>query len=463
MKKRLTTPINNKYYIRTVTGGLNGAVAGNPTIKGANVLCNCVGYANGRFNESINDPDLKGAALAFKYQLVCNAENFIESAKRQGLKISNTPIEGGVMVWQKGATLGGGDGAGHVAFVEAVYDDGTILTSESGWASWAFKTIRRSNANGRWGQGSAYKFRGCIINPSIKNPKKVPAPKLIVDGVGGENTVRAMQRFLGTPQDGVLSGQRKTLRDKYYPAFTAVEYGTGGSVCVKYLQKWLAIDQDGIMGQGTVKALQKKLGISVDGIFGTNSMKAWQKYLNEHKKATYPKETKQDKMLAWAKKIAGEKYHYVEWKENVAKTHTCPVCTGRKYDDYYGWNCIGFAWACWHNGAGLASKCNCYVFTDYHYNQLTRLPYDDASAMARARIGLNDVYLMRDPNGLSLSQLKKGDVIAYFTNSGYVHTALYIGNGQIADCTSGRADEIKYGVNSYTNYKIKLAFRYTGK
>ena len=81
MKKLLTQPKNCKYYIRTVTGGLNGAVAGKPAIVGANVLCNCVGYANGRFNQVINDPNLVGVNAKFRYQLVCNAENFIESAK----------------------------------------------------------------------------------------------------------------------------------------------------------------------------------------------------------------------------------------------------------------------------------------------------------------------------------------------------------------------------------------------
>ena len=79
MKIRTTQPKNNKYYIRTVSGGYNGAVAGKPTISGANVLCNCVGYANGRFNEI-------GDYGRCKYQLVCNAENFIERAKRQGVK-----------------------------------------------------------------------------------------------------------------------------------------------------------------------------------------------------------------------------------------------------------------------------------------------------------------------------------------------------------------------------------------
>ena len=81
MKTRTTRPKNNRYYIRTVSGGLNGAVSGKPAVPGANVLCNCVGYANGRFNEIINDPELKGIYKAFKYQLVNTAEIFIEAAK----------------------------------------------------------------------------------------------------------------------------------------------------------------------------------------------------------------------------------------------------------------------------------------------------------------------------------------------------------------------------------------------
>lgn len=287
MKIRKTCPKNNKYYIRIVSGGLNDAIAGKPTQKYANVLDNCVGYANGRYNELWNDANLEGIVKPFHVQLTCNAENFIESAKKQGLKISSTPVVGGIMVWQKGKTLGGGDGAGHVAVVERVYDDGTILTSESGWNAWAFKTIRRDNTNGRWGQNSAYKFRGCIINPNIKNVV-TKAPKLTVDGVGGACTIRAMQRFFGTPADGVLSGQSKA-QSKYYPSIKAVEYGKGGSACVKKLQKWCGVTQDGVLGVKTIKKWQYIIGVDNDGIFGEHSMKAWQKYLNAHDKAVYPK------------------------------------------------------------------------------------------------------------------------------------------------------------------------------
>lgn len=258
------------------------AVAGKPTIKGANVLCNCVGYANGRFNEIINDPNLDGITKAFKYQLSCNAEDFIESAKRQGLSISRTPIEGGVMVWSKGRVGVDSDGAGHVAIVEEVYADGTIKTSESGYNAWAFKTVRRSNANGRWGQTSAYKFRGCIINPGVPDPKVVPVPPLVVDGIGGEATVMAMQHFFGTFEDGIISGQIKALHKAYFPAFTAVSYNGGKSTCVMALQTWLGVPADSFIGEVTVKAWQRKLGVEDDGIFGRDSMRAWQRYLNEN-------------------------------------------------------------------------------------------------------------------------------------------------------------------------------------
>ena len=257
MKQRTTQPKNNKYYIRIVSGGYNGAVQGSPTVKGANVLSNCVGFANGRFNESILDPNLKGIEMPFKYQLVCNAENFIESAKKQGLKISKVPVLGGIMVWQRGETLNDWDGAGHVAFVKQLNENGSIVTSESGWGSYAFKRITRTNSNGRWGMAAGYKFRGCIINPSIgavSKPQPNPNPK---------------------PYTGELP--TKTIKK-----------GSEGKQ-VKLLQSFLNwyggcdLVVDGIFGPATDKAVrnfQKKNGLEVDGIVGPktrNKMKVVKK------------------------------------------------------------------------------------------------------------------------------------------------------------------------------------------
>ena len=161
MKMRTTKPEKgNKFYNTVSKGGWSRCIVGKPTDKGCNVLANCVGYACGRFNEIIG-------SMKYPY-LNCNAENFIERAKQYGLKISDKPTLGGIMVWKKGTTLSGSDGAGHVAIVEKIIDSNTIYTSESGYGNSAFWNSKRSNSNKRWGMASSYSFRGCIVNPSIK-------------------------------------------------------------------------------------------------------------------------------------------------------------------------------------------------------------------------------------------------------------------------------------------------------
>lgn len=116
------------------------------------------GYANGRFAEIMKQ---------FKYQLVCNAENFIEKAKSYGLKVVSYPTLGGILVWQKGNTLNSNDGAGHVAIVERIDNENQIYTSESSYGGSAFYNVTRTNNNKKWGAGTNYYFRGCIVNPAI--------------------------------------------------------------------------------------------------------------------------------------------------------------------------------------------------------------------------------------------------------------------------------------------------------
>lgn len=182
MNVRTTKPTSgNKFFITKSKGGYSTCIQGSPTDSQCNVLSNCVGYACGRFNEIIG---------AMKYQsLNCNAENFIERAKNTyGLEISSVPTLGGIMVWQKG-TLSGNDGAGHVAVVEKIIDSNTIYTSESGYGGSAFWNSTRRNTNGRWGLGSAYTFRGCIVNPAIGKvvaPTPTPSAKKSVDEVAKE-------------------------------------------------------------------------------------------------------------------------------------------------------------------------------------------------------------------------------------------------------------------------------------
>lgn len=182
MNVRTTKPTSgNKFFITKSKGGYSTCIQGSPADSQCNVLANCVGYACGRFNEIIG---------AMKYpSLNCNAENFIERAKNTyDLEISSVPTLGGIMVWQKG-TLSGNNGAGHVAVVEKIIDSNTIYTSESGYGGSAFWNSTRRNTNGRWGLGSAYTFRGCIVNPAIGKvvaPTPTPSAKKSVDEVAKE-------------------------------------------------------------------------------------------------------------------------------------------------------------------------------------------------------------------------------------------------------------------------------------
>lgn len=161
---RFTIPDDhNPYYNTKKNGGYSDAIQGKPTETGLDVLRNCVGYAYGRFNEIVN-------AGYMKYLAPVDAELFIDymNYKAKGVTSGTIPKLGAIAVWQAGPTKKSSDGAGHVAVVEQINADGSIITSESGYnAKKAFWTQKRTNANGRWGQNTNYKFLGFIYNPAV--------------------------------------------------------------------------------------------------------------------------------------------------------------------------------------------------------------------------------------------------------------------------------------------------------
>lgn len=158
----------NKYYIRKAQGGYSNAITGRPTDKECNVLANCVGYAYGRFNEI-------GGYGYCKYLAPVNAENFMQY--KGSCEVGQTPKLGACMVWRKGATLSGSDGAGHVAIVEKVVSATEVYTSESGHgSSKLFWNQTRKKGSGKWGCGSGYTFLGFIYNPAVKDEPIIPTP-----------------------------------------------------------------------------------------------------------------------------------------------------------------------------------------------------------------------------------------------------------------------------------------------
>ena len=129
--------------------------ASNPYYQSGYGMPNCTCYAYGRFWE------LSGVKPALSLR---NAENWY--GHPDGYARGDLPKLGAVICWRKGAAGVSSDGAGHVAIVEAINDDGSIVTSESGWGSSLFwwRQTRRNN-DGNWGQSSAYVFQGFIYNP----------------------------------------------------------------------------------------------------------------------------------------------------------------------------------------------------------------------------------------------------------------------------------------------------------
>ena len=158
---RFTIPEEgNPYYTRKASGGYSPCIAGEPATAGApDVLPNCVGYAVGRFNEI-------GGYNCCKYLASTNAENMIQVATKQGLQYSLAPVLGGCMVWSAGKIGDGSDGAGHVAVVEQINEDGSIITSDSAYSGKAFYTSKRTGPT--WNADTSKKYIGCIVNPAVQ-------------------------------------------------------------------------------------------------------------------------------------------------------------------------------------------------------------------------------------------------------------------------------------------------------
>ena len=230
-KPRITRPENgNPYYNTTANGGYSGAIKGSPTDAGCNVLSNCVGYAAGRYNEII------GAGKMMFFGTPPNAEDFFSTAQKLGLKTGQTPQLGAIIVWAKGKAGCSADGAGHVAVVEDIKSDGSIITSESGYGCQTpFWTQHRYKESGNWGQPSTYSFLGFIYQP-----EKTHRVLRKGDTGGDVEQLQARLHALGYLRAGEVDGDFGTI--------------TLGAVCAFQLEHNLAID--GVCGPATWAALE---------------------------------------------------------------------------------------------------------------------------------------------------------------------------------------------------------------
>ena len=289
------------------------------------------------------------------------------------------------------------------------------------------------------------KYVQAVFRPHFKASYKIGT--LEVDGLMGYNTIAMLQKALGVPVDGIL-----------------------GQGTVKALQRKVGVTADGLWGKGTSKAVQKMVGATADGLFGKNSVKALQTWINKVTAGT--PSTWVDNANAWARKIAGEKYHYVRWKSGITATHTCPICNGRKYDNYYGWNCIGYSFAVWAHGGKLGNRCSCGVISsgkNGQWDRLLSMSQAEADKYATSLVGVPVKVIRNGGKAIPLSSLKAGDICCLYNNGTAQHIIYYMGNGKYSDSNTtggiGNAKNIRADLTLSSSFKskLKLAIRYNGK
>ncbi len=163
---RLSEPAtNNSYYTSWNvfhTSGY-GMVDGNGNKRG-----NCTCYAYGRSYEN----------LGYKPSLCTgNAGTWYAYNTNNGFySYGKTPHLGAVAVWSKSGA------AGHVAVVEVINGD-TVITSESGWNSFYFKTVTRSASNYNFSANSSYNFLGFIYVMGYLTPAPPQKANISVDKI----------------------------------------------------------------------------------------------------------------------------------------------------------------------------------------------------------------------------------------------------------------------------------------
>ena len=169
-------------------GSCNNAVIPSRDVKPyANVLCNCVGLANGAFNEAYCA--LTGKPPKEYFRLTCNGCNFIDRARSiPGLKdciipADGTPPVGGIICW--------GAGLNHVAYIAEVHSKDEITIVQAGFATpvWTEtnnaktgyvcdvrKIYRHDGGFNKWAYSSSARSSSGFVLGYIANPGFLEQP-----------------------------------------------------------------------------------------------------------------------------------------------------------------------------------------------------------------------------------------------------------------------------------------------
>lgn len=117
-----------------------------------------------------------------------NAEDWF--GYKDGYKRGSTPRVGAIICWRKGKAGYGKDGAGHVAFVEKVNANGSILISNSNYSGNRFYTLTIKKP---WNIGAGLTFQGFIYPPVDLTPTAGSGFRF--DGLNWPTTIRKGNYF----------------------------------------------------------------------------------------------------------------------------------------------------------------------------------------------------------------------------------------------------------------------------
>lgn len=174
----------------------------------------------------------------------------------------------------------------HIGVVEWVNPaNGTFGTIEGNTDGGICKRCTRSISAGYFTAfvRPAYTDAQTIIIPPNSN---IVIPKLDVDGSWGPATTRAVQKALCTYQDGIVSGQYyQDIGSSPGLHRSSWQLGTCGSDMVAALQRKTGANPDRYFGRKSILALQKYLGTTQDGVISmpSQAVMALQRRINQGK------------------------------------------------------------------------------------------------------------------------------------------------------------------------------------
>lgn len=235
------------------------------------------------------------------FPLSANCMNIIKGAKNKGIWIENdayVPSPGDWIIydWEDDGVGEDTVGYDHVGMVKEVKNGKITVIEGNRNDKCAYRTI---NVDARYTRGFVhpkYAEAGGVkatTTTTTTQPKTSTATKttIKVDGDWGAQTTKALQKKLGTYQDGIVSNQLSSCK-KYLQACNTNSWEflsnpKGNSALIVALQKKIGVTADGYMGYHSVKMLQQflnreiKAGLAVDGYMGKLTVKALQNWINK--------------------------------------------------------------------------------------------------------------------------------------------------------------------------------------